>query len=563
MTQQLLLKSQTAAWILEKSVNQLIRSTEFDNPTWLKSNVTVVAGATDPSAGTTACTVTADAADALLLQSLTYRNGTLNRTFSIYIRRTVGTGSIYLTMDNVTFTVKVITGTWARYDMSAAISGAGSVGIKIATSGDEVEVAWAQLQDGDLSAYVATGENRYTITQITDLDYPSNTVRGCAFLDGRFFVMSPEGNIQQSGLLDGFTWAALDFIKSQADPSRGVYLGKINSYIVAFKEWSTEFFYDAANPTGSILSPVQNATLLLGCASAESVQDLGGAMVFLSQTRAGFGRAITMLQGTSPQKISTGSVEKILNRSTLDTVYSWQATVGAHSLYAITLVDLNITMAYDFNSQLWSVFSYLERDEDLTVYELTDITALGIVTTDIEPEDGAIIKITGTGTAYDGWHIVTLVIDDTFAIEPQGVAWTGSVEAQLFVENYFPVAASVRAAGEQYMQDATSGALYVFDPTVYADAVGAIAARIRTPKGDDGTTNNKFQGKVEIVGDKVDSLAVIRWTNDDYQTYSAYKPVDLGVSRSQLRRCGDFRDRAFEILHIDNTPFRLSALELE
>ena len=36
------------------------------------------------------------------------------------------------------------------------------------------------------------------MTQITDADYPSNTTRGCAFLDGRFFVMNTAAEIRQA-----------------------------------------------------------------------------------------------------------------------------------------------------------------------------------------------------------------------------------------------------------------------------------------------------------------------------------------------------------------------------
>ena len=71
--------------------------------------------------------------------------------------------------------------------------------------------------------------------------------------------MTPNGDIYQSALEDASSWNALDFIGSQIEPDSGVYLAKFQNYIAAFKGWSTEFFYDAANATGSILSPVQNA----------------------------------------------------------------------------------------------------------------------------------------------------------------------------------------------------------------------------------------------------------------------------------------------------------------
>ena len=113
------------------------------------------------------------------------------------------------------------------------------------------------------------------------------------------------------------------------------------------------------------------------------------------------------------------------------------------------------------------------------------------------------------------------------------------------------------------MQHATSGALYEFSQSVYTDTIGAIAARIRTPKLDNETTAYKTMSSAELVGDKVSSVALIRYSDDDYVTYSVMKPMDLSVTRSRIRRLGKFRRRAFEILHVKNALVRLEALEIE
>ena len=75
-----------------------------------------------------------------------------------------------------------------------------------------------------------------TVTEITSGNYPATTVRGCANMDGRFFVMTPKCEIYQSALDDGFTWAANEFIGSQLTPERGVFFSRIQNYLVAMKE---------------------------------------------------------------------------------------------------------------------------------------------------------------------------------------------------------------------------------------------------------------------------------------------------------------------------------------
>ena len=563
MTQQLMIKAKTAAWYLTQSVNQLLYSTVFNNAVWAATNATLVSGETDPVAGTDAFSVTASAANATLLQTVVLSNGTINRTFSVYLKRKTGTGDISITVDGITYVVKTTTGAWARFDTGLSIGGTITCGLKIATSADAVYVAFAQLEDGSAATtYSAVTASPYTVTQIVDGDYPSNTARGCVFLDGRFFVMSLAGEIYQSALEDASSWSALEFIQSQIDPSDGVFLTKSGNYVVAIKEWSTEFFYDAANATGSILSPVQNAAVQIGGAAEGSVQDLGGSIIFMAQTRNGFGRSVMTISGQSLSKISTSSVEKILDRDDLATVYSWSAQVGSHALYGVTLVTSGVTLVYDFSTQHWSFFTYLTTSGGaLTV---TAVTALGVVTVATHGlSDGDIVKIASVNSDFNGWHVVTTVTTNTFQIQATGTVFSGSGTAQKYIETYFPVVASVRANGRQYMQDKSSGNLYEFTPEVTVDYVGAIAARLRTPKLDDGTTNYKTMGKAEVIGDKISSTAVLRWTDDDYATYASFRPVDLSAPRSQIRRVGNYRRRAFELLHVKDALLRVTELEVE
>src|ERR1035437_924538 len=120
------------------------------------------------------------------------------------------------------------------------------------------------------------------------------------------------------------------------------------------KEWSCEFFYDAANPTGSILAPVPNAAFYVGVCSDGSVAEVAGNLYWMGQTKSGFGRAIFRLNGTNPEKVSTPQVEKILNADDLATVYSWFANTGSHVLYGITLVTTGVTLVFDVSTGQWS-----------------------------------------------------------------------------------------------------------------------------------------------------------------------------------------------------------------
>ena len=410
------------------------------------------------------------------------------------------------------------------------------------------------------AAYTLT--TGYVLTQVSDGDYPSSTTRGCAYLDGRVFVMTPIGEIYQSALEDASSWAALDFIQSQKDADAGVYLGKYQEYVVAFKEFSVEFFYDAANDTGSILSPVANMTFSVGCAHENSVKDMAGTLVWLGQTRDGFGRGVFRINGNQPEKISTPQLDKILDADDLATVYSWTAKVGAHLLYGITLGTSAVTLVYDFTTSVWSFFTYLASSGSPTAPSA--ITAAGVVTsTSHGYSDGDIIKVSSTNGDFNGWHVVEYVDANTYNIQATGTAFSGTGSVQKYVEGIFPVIASTSCGGRQWMQDATSGALYEFDQSLYADEIGATAARVRTPKFDGGTASRKTMGQAEVVGDKIASYACVRWTDDDYATWSKFRSVDLDLNRSKVRRLGNYSRRAFEVLHVKDANFRIEALEIQ
>jgi hypothetical protein len=543
-----------------QNANQALYSQLFSNAAWTKTNITLTATQTDPSAGTEAFTLTAGAANATMLQSVAL-TGTLNRTFSIYLKRKTGTGNISITVDGSTYSVETTTGAWARFDTTLTASGTVTCGIKIATSGDEVYAAWAQLEDGLATTYATNTANRYTVTQITDADYPSNTTRGCAFLDGRFFVMDTKGDIYQSALENAASWSALEFIGTQIEPDQGVYLAKHNNYLAAFKQYNTEFFYDAANATGSILAPVQNAANKIGCASDASVKEMAGTICWMGQTKDGFGRGIFRLNGMAPEKISTPQIDKILNADSLATVYSWSANVGSHLLYGLTLVTTGVTLVYDFTTSLWSFFTYLVSSG--VTKTVTAITAAGVATSAAHGySDGDITLIASTNADFNGWHVVTDVTTNTFQLQATGTVFSGSGTSVKHTETYFPVIASTSANGKQYMQHATSGALYEFSQSTYIDPIGAIAARIRTPKFDGGSSAFKTMGSVEVIGDKISSTALLRYTDNDWVSYSYFRPVDLSIERSNLFRMGRYSRRSFELLHLKNALLRLEALEI-
>lgn len=90
---------------------------------------------------------------------------TASRTFSIWLRRVGGTGTINITADGSTWAAVTLTSTWTRFQANAAGS---TCGVRIVTSGDSIEMWGAQFEVGQ----TATGYVRTTTTTAAG----SNTV---------------------------------------------------------------------------------------------------------------------------------------------------------------------------------------------------------------------------------------------------------------------------------------------------------------------------------------------------------------------------------------------------
>ena len=207
---------------------------------------------------------------------------------------------------------------------------------------------------------LGNGVKAYTITAadvlavIPDADFPAAFVKGWAFLDGTLYVMDASANIWGSDLNTPTAWDPLNKIVAQIESDAGVALAKQLVYVVAFKEGSTEMFYDAGNATGSPLGAVQGSKIEYGCVSAETVQDIEGALIWIS-ARSGGIQIVKMAQ-MKTEVISSAPVERLLEKSvdfSTETIFSWQITTEGHSFYVVTFKTANITLAYDLVERLW------------------------------------------------------------------------------------------------------------------------------------------------------------------------------------------------------------------
>ena len=199
------------------------------------------------------------------------------------------------------------TGTPAAYSLSeTSISGVANL-VSLSLDGSTQE-AWFYPSGG-------------AWTQITDSDYPSNagyTVVGSpAHMDGYMFVMDSQGGISNSDVNSLSSWTAGNRLVANTMPDMGVGLARIKNVIAGFGRYSIEFFQNAGNSSGSILSPIGNACHRIGAIDLNStnkrtIMTVEDTVYFMGRDaetqRVGFYK----LNGFEPQKLSSNFVDELL-----------------------------------------------------------------------------------------------------------------------------------------------------------------------------------------------------------------------------------------------------------
>lgn len=131
-------------------MNNLLHSRDLTNAVWVKTNITAARTAVGiDNAANSASTLTASAANATILQTLTMAAAA--RSFSAYVKRRTGTGAVYITRNggaNWTDITSSLGASWARVRIENTSVLNPSVGFMIVAPGDAIDVDACQDEAG-------------------------------------------------------------------------------------------------------------------------------------------------------------------------------------------------------------------------------------------------------------------------------------------------------------------------------------------------------------------------------------------------------------------------------
>lgn len=420
---------------------------------------------------------------------------------------------------------------------------------------------------GDLYDYNAA---LALLTKLTTVaNYPATTVPGLVVLDTYFFVMDSQGRIWNSSINDPTTWNALSFISMQNEPNGGVAIAKLGTFVVAFGQWTTEFFYDnGVAPPASPLAPQTSLPFDVGCANGESVREMQGNVIWVGQTKIE-GQGVYMFQNYTPTRISTPFVDRILQNDPLVNITAINLDASGYSLYILTLHSSNITLVYNFFTQQWDVWTSSTAKAQTVVQSLVS-DPYGLVTANAIShglQDGDPVNISGASNGgYNGLQNAMVTSPNSFQyLLPQNPGSnSGTAVLTGYLENCFSPVASAQVLDIDYLQDPTNGQIYSQALTNYSDLGNPIGVRLVTERWDGETSEWKHCRRISLLGDIVQSNCMIAYSDNDYQSYTAFRTMVLNQGqRATVAPAGRFRRRAFQIRHTAFTPFRASHLELE
>jgi hypothetical protein len=205
------------------------------------------------------------------------------------------------------------------------------------------------IKDNDKIITVTTSD---TVTELSDADIPTSLVAGVVYLDTYILVMDTNGVIYNSNVDDVTSWTSGDFLTATVEPDDGVAIAKHRNYALAFGAWTTEVFYDAANPSGSPLDPVEGTVHHIGCAAGDTIWADEDTVLWLARTRDG-GVQFVAMDGLKISSLSTPTIERIFDQeeANITSASGFGFRIAGHLFYILRLNTS--TWVCDVGNKAW------------------------------------------------------------------------------------------------------------------------------------------------------------------------------------------------------------------
>lgn len=203
-----------------------------------------------------------------------------------------------------------------------------------------------------------------TLTRVTSSAFPTTLAHGAESLNGRGYVMDTAGAIYSSALEDATAWSALDVVEAERSGDSGVFITKHHDHIVAFGSSTIEFFYDAANPTGSPLTRREDVMYNIGAYAGDCFWTFQDVTYFIGRASAG-SLGLYKLENFQLTKLSKYDIDVYIAAVGADPLWYVSGFQGFGKTFVLlnladstsTYANSSITFAYDIDAGIWSLLS--------------------------------------------------------------------------------------------------------------------------------------------------------------------------------------------------------------
>lgn len=197
-----------------------------------------------------------------------------------------------------------------------------------------------------------------SVTAITDPDFPSPHVPMPTFIDGYVVIAKYNSiDVYNCDLDNPLGWTSSNYLSAEMFPDTVISLARQNNQIVVLGHNSIEFFYDAANASGSPLARNDSTTIQMGTAMPYGIYQNEQFCAYVGASDSG-GRAVWVINGFQPKKISDEYIERILDaESDLTACRGFGLRTKGHLFFCLNLVSQNRTLVYDMDEKLWHEWS--------------------------------------------------------------------------------------------------------------------------------------------------------------------------------------------------------------
>lgn len=372
------------------------------------------------------------------------------------------------------------------------------------------------FEDGHVELVIASSETFGTLTTggvftaCVDPDRPLQFRAYPVFLDGYLFLVDLSGNIQNSDLNNPQSWSASNFISVESYPDFTQAIVRVGSYIVALGTASSEWFYDAGNPTGTPLARIDGATQQIGY--LQGLISTENAAYFVGRANQGT-PSVFKIEGLKMTEVGSPVERRWLwFTSVLPNSRGHIIVMGGHRFYTVVQNrdESGPTQTYmmDLDNGMWSSLIFRADSEGPFIFTSTTALAKGV---------------TGRDARVETW-----------------------------VSEYNINRANVFRSAQYYDLDNSNV------PTNYT-------CNFTTRPLDFGNYRLKFVSRMVFGTDKAASTALmsVSWSDDDYQTFTAPRSVDMSLTYTPLYACGMFRKRAFRITYTGDQFMRWRSVEID